>query len=247
MTTIANTPALVFDLSPLMTCEDALKEIHVKTAGSTLAIKATLQAIIVGIMSYDRICSTARAVSASAGVPYVPHTLLQYQALIDCVAHAADLAAVLAGPPPAHPSPFDEHLAEAADDLQCSRNGFIADTRYNNIYTAGGAGAIAAANIAQQGRIDRGLQNLMKDCNHQLASALCAAFGTPAMAAYHHPVNFYFVRSTTSCDTNFGRIPHADVYYPYIQAGGDDQSSVINLQLNIQTARVRCVCWCHPG
>jgi hypothetical protein len=35
MTTIAITPVLVFDLSPLMTSEDALKEMQAKAAGST--------------------------------------------------------------------------------------------------------------------------------------------------------------------------------------------------------------------
>ena len=171
-------------------------------------------------MSYERICSTARAAAGTAGVSYVPHTLLQYQALIDHIAHAAYIAAVLAGVPPAHADPFDEHLAEAADDLQCSFDGFITHNRYNNVYTAGGAGAINTANIVHQGRIDRGLQSLMKDCNHQLASALCAAFSTPVMTAYHHLVNLDFVRSATSCETNFGHIPHADVYYPHIQLFG---------------------------
>jgi hypothetical protein len=40
------------------------------------------------------------------------------------------------------------------------------------------------------------------------------------MTAYHHLVNLDFVRSATSCETNFGRIPHADVYYPHIQLFG---------------------------
>jgi len=60
----------------------------------------------------------------------------------------------------------------------------------------------------------------MKDCNHQLASALCVAFNTPAMAAYHHLVNLDFVRAANSGETNFGRIPNADLYYPHLQLFG---------------------------
>jgi hypothetical protein len=153
----------------------------------------------------------------AAGVDYVPHTLAQFQALMDRAEHAAYIAAA---PPPAHADPFDEHLADAADDLQGSFDAFIAHNRYNNVYTAGGAAAINAANVAQQLRIDRGLQTLMKDCNHQLASALCVAFNTPAMAAYHHLVNLDFVREANSGETNFGRIPNADLYYPHLQLFG---------------------------
>jgi hypothetical protein len=60
----------------------------------------------------------------------------------------------------------------------------------------------------------------MKDCNHQLTSALCAAFSTPAMAAYQHLVDLDFVRAANSGETNFGRIPNADVYYPHMQLFG---------------------------
>jgi hypothetical protein len=40
------------------------------------------------------------------------------------------------------------------------------------------------------------------------------------MTVYHHLVNLEFVKNTTSCETNFGRIPYADVYYPHIQLFG---------------------------
>ena len=215
MTTIAITPALVFDLSPLMTSEDALKEMHAKAAGSTLVNKTTLQTIIVVVMSYERICSTDRAVAASAGVTYVSHTLIQYQVLIDRVAHTVYLAAVLVGPAPAYPDPFDEHLAETVDDLQYSFDAFVVDKRYNNIYSTGDTVTIAVVNVAQEGRIDRGLQNLMKDCNHQLTSALCASFSRPVMAAYQHLVNLDFVRSVV--DVNYPHIQflptHSDEYF----------------------------------
>ena len=157
MTTIENTPASarrVFNLAPTMTSEDALKEMHAKTAGSTLANKTTLQSIIVVVMSYERICSTARVVAAAAGIAYLPHLLLQYQALIDRVSHAAYLTAVLVGAPPAHTEPCDEHLAEAVDDLESSFDVFISDKRWNNVYTAGRGSVIATANLAQHQRED---------------------------------------------------------------------------------------------
>jgi hypothetical protein len=56
-------------------------------------------------MSYERICSTARAVAAAASVAYVPHTLPQYQGLIDRIEHAVYLAAVAGGGAPAHVDP----------------------------------------------------------------------------------------------------------------------------------------------
>ena len=86
-------------------------------------------------MSYERICSTARAVAASAGVAYVPHTLLQYQALIDRAAHAVYLTAVLAGPAPAYPDPFNEHLAEAVDDFFSARLTLLLRTNATTIST----------------------------------------------------------------------------------------------------------------
>ena len=145
---------LVFSLTPLMSSEEELKEVYDQVETSTLVNKPTLQAIIVVVMSYERICSTARAVASAAGAAYVPHTLTQYQALIDRAQHDTYIAAA---PSPVHADFFDEHLADAADDLQGAFDAFIADKRFNNIYTAGGAGAINTANIAQQARIDRGL------------------------------------------------------------------------------------------
>ena len=133
MTTTENAPALIFALSPLMMSDDTLKEIHVKTTISTLSNKTTLQVIIVVVMSYERICSTARTVAAAAGVVYVTHTLVQYQTLIDRITHATYIDTVLVGVPHAHVDPFGEDLAEAADDLQCSFDGFIAHNHYNNV------------------------------------------------------------------------------------------------------------------
>ena len=92
-----------------------------------------LQVIIVVVMSYERICSTARTVAAAAGVVYVTHTLVQYQVLIDHITHATYIDTVLVGVPHAHVDPFGEDLAEAADDLQCSFDGFIAHNHYNNV------------------------------------------------------------------------------------------------------------------
>ena len=133
MTTTENAPALIFALSPLMMSDDALKEIHAKTTISTLSNKTTLQVIIVVVISYERICSTARTVASAAGVVYVTHTLVQYQDLIDRITHTAYIDTVLVGVPHAHVDPFGEDLAEAADDLQCSFDGFIAHNHYNNV------------------------------------------------------------------------------------------------------------------
>ena len=46
--------ALTFALSPTMTCEDAAKEIHSKTAKSVHPHKMTMQSIIVIAMACDR-------------------------------------------------------------------------------------------------------------------------------------------------------------------------------------------------
>ena len=85
----------MFALSPLMTSDDSIKEMHVKTGGSTLVNKTTLQAMIVVVMSHECICSTVRTVAAAAGVVHVTHTMLQYQDLIDRITHAAYITVVL--------------------------------------------------------------------------------------------------------------------------------------------------------
>ena len=105
--------AIAFALNPLMSGDEALKEMHAQIAASNSSNKATMQAILVVVMSYERICSIARADAAAAGVDYVPHTLAQFQTLMDRAEHAAYIAAA---PPPAHADPFDEHLADAADN-----------------------------------------------------------------------------------------------------------------------------------
>jgi hypothetical protein len=62
--------------------------------------------MIVIVMVFESVFTTARAVAAAAGAVY--HTLLQYEAIIDRTAHAAYLLAVAVGAPPAVPDPFDE-------------------------------------------------------------------------------------------------------------------------------------------
>ena len=69
--------------------------------------------------------STFRTVTVTTGVDYVPHTMLQYQVLIDRIEHVGYIPTVLEGAPPAHGDPSDEHFVESADDLQCSFDGFI--------------------------------------------------------------------------------------------------------------------------
>jgi hypothetical protein len=71
--------AIAFALNPLMSGDEALKEMHAQIAASNSGNKATMQAILVVVMSYERICSIARADAAAAGVDSVPHTLAQFQ------------------------------------------------------------------------------------------------------------------------------------------------------------------------
>jgi hypothetical protein len=53
--------AIAFALNPLMSGDEALKEMHAQIAASNSSNKATMQAILVVVMSYERICSIARA------------------------------------------------------------------------------------------------------------------------------------------------------------------------------------------
>ena len=79
---------LAFVFTPKMNHEDMLKEMHSKVHTCTLSSKLTMQAIICVTMTYEAICSTARAAAAAAHLQYVPHTMLEYLALIDRPAHA---------------------------------------------------------------------------------------------------------------------------------------------------------------
>ncbi len=83
-----NPAALVFALTATMTYEDSVKKMYSKTAGSALPSKMTMHAMIVITMAFESVCATARAVAAAAGIAYVPHTLLQYEAMINRAAHA---------------------------------------------------------------------------------------------------------------------------------------------------------------
>ena len=53
-----------------------------------------MQAIIVVAMAFESVSSTARALASAAGVEYIPHTLLQYQELIDRSVNAVYLGCV---------------------------------------------------------------------------------------------------------------------------------------------------------
>jgi hypothetical protein len=72
-------------------------------------------------------------------------------------------------------------------------------------------------NLVQQGRIDRGICGMMKDCNFTLPSVFCVSFNTESMTTYQHLTNLDFVRDASSCHTNFGRITIADTRYPHLQ------------------------------
>jgi hypothetical protein len=85
------------------------------------------------------------------------------------------------------------------------------------VYTTGGVNVVTAANLAQQGCIDRGLSAMMKDCNFVLTNALCNSFNTSNMTLYHHLTNLDFVTNANSPESNFGRIPLADIRYPHLQ------------------------------
>jgi len=117
---------------------------------------------------------------------------------------------------PADPDPFVENLADAHDELTSAFDVYISSKNWNVVYTAGGATAIAAAQLTQEDRIDRGLSALMKDCNFLLTTVLCNSFNTDTMTAYQHLANLDFVRNSTGCQSNFGRIPPGDTRYPHL-------------------------------
>jgi hypothetical protein len=155
-----------------------------------------------------------RVVSAAARVIYVQHTLPEYEIHIDHpthLTHVSDLAGN---------DPFVENLAEAHDELTSAFDGYIASKNWNIVYTQGGAVVVAAAQLAQQIKIDRGLQELMKDCNFVLAATLCECFGTEPMTAYQHLRNLDFVCHDSILQSNFDRIPLPDTRYPHLQLFG---------------------------
>ena len=108
-----STADLVFALQPNHTFDECVKEIHAKTAANGHPHRTVMQAMIVTVVAYEGVCSHARAVAAAAGGVVVPHTLLEYEALIDRAAHALHLH----GGGLAINSPFVENLADAHDEL----------------------------------------------------------------------------------------------------------------------------------
>ena len=211
-------PSLVFVFTPKMHQEDMLKEMHNKVHSCTLSSKVTMKAIICVTMTYEVICSTARAVAATHHVPYVPHTMIEYGALIDRAAYATYEAAVAtalgAGTAPPAATTFSEPLADAHDQLQNAFNSHIAGLRWDVVHTGAGAGAL---NTAQALKAAGNLATLMQDCNTHLANSICAALSTPEMATFHYLTQLDFVKDASGCKTNFGRIPHADVRFPHLQ------------------------------
>ena len=79
--------AFAFVFTQNMNHEDQLKEMHQKVRQCTLPEKKTMLAMICITMTYESICSNARAAAAGAAVVYIPHTMAQYLLLIDRVAH----------------------------------------------------------------------------------------------------------------------------------------------------------------
>jgi len=82
-----------FALHPNQTHDESVKEMHAKTAASAHPHRTIMQAMIVTAVAYEGVCSTVRAVAATARAVYVPHTLAEYETLIDRNAHAVHLAA----------------------------------------------------------------------------------------------------------------------------------------------------------
>ena len=72
------TAPFAFIFTQNMNHEDQLKEMHLKVRQCTLPEKKTMLAMICITMTYEIICSTARAACAVAGVVYIPHTVPQY-------------------------------------------------------------------------------------------------------------------------------------------------------------------------
>ncbi len=87
--------------------------------------------MIVIFMVYETVCSTARSTVAAAGLPYVPHNLPQYEALIDRNDHTAYLlvVATATGAVMVVPDPFVLKLAESHDDLTITIDIFISDKK----------------------------------------------------------------------------------------------------------------------
>jgi hypothetical protein len=168
-------------------------------------------------MTYEAICSTARA---NRQIPYVPHTTPEYLALIDRPAYAAYViavaAALVAVPPAAPPAAvtFSEPLADAHDELQNAFNAHVAASRWDVVHVGAGANAL---NAAQAAKVASSLATLMKDCNAHLANATCLTLSTPEMATYHYLTSLDFVKDASGCRTNFGRISQAEYRFPHLQ------------------------------
>lgn len=219
MTVLASSAsALTFLFHQNMNHEDILKEMHNKVHTCTLPNKLTMQAMICITMTYEALCATQRAAAAAANVVYVSHTMVEYLALIDRPAHLAHVAAVAAAVAAGHAVPaaipFSEALADAHDELQSAFDVHVALLHWNVVHTGHGGGAL---NAAQALKIANSLATLMKDCNANLAAALCQALSTPDMAAYHYLTNLDFVKDASGCKTHFGRIPQAEVRFPHLQ------------------------------
>jgi len=103
---VADAP-LLFELHAKMTSDQAITEMYSKTGKSAhpSTSRLAMQAMICIAMAYETVCSTARSVAAAVARAYVPHTFVEYEALIDRAAHAVYIAAA-AGGPMLVPDPF---------------------------------------------------------------------------------------------------------------------------------------------
>jgi len=134
--TVSSSSALVFAFNKEMTQEDLFKEMNQKVHTWTLPNKLIMQVFIT--MTYEARCTTARAATAAANVPYVPHTMIQYLQLIDRFTYAlhvtAVAAALLAGHVASAASPFSETVADAHDELQKDFDVHVAVLHWNVVH-----------------------------------------------------------------------------------------------------------------
>ena len=122
-------------------------------------------------LAFEDHCAAERAAAAGTGTLYVPPTRAQYLSFIDRPAHQAYLVAIASGLAPVAPDAFVEPLADAHTEVNNAFDSFIANKRWNAVFSGGGAGAVAAnaaATVAQTAKIEAALAVVMKDCNSHL-------------------------------------------------------------------------------
>ena len=211
---------ILFAIRPDMTSSQATTEMYSKTVTSSHSSKLIMQAMIMITIAYENVCSAARAAAAAAGVAYAPHTLAEYEVMIDQPAHAAYVVAAALAVMTA-PDPFVPPLHQTHVELLTTLDVFVAGKHWNQVFNLGGNAAQqlaqSAQQQAQQERVERSIAVIMKDCNFVLTNALCAALNGPDMQSFRHLTNLSFVQEAMAFETSFGRIPDQDLRLPHKQ------------------------------